>query len=144
MIINTKSVNFVNYIAGAPGTAQTMDWCPSQLGQCVKDMRGLIGLCSLRLQGQDPGMSLILGLSSNTPPAGMSRIMGRGAIISFVKSLSNCPFTPDDEVLQRLQSGDTSSQLAAAQALIADVKKLRDMANDAFTDDREFNNCVQQ
>jgi hypothetical protein len=46
--------------------------------------------------------------------------------------------------LQRLQSGDTSSQLAAAQELIADVKKLRDMANDAFTDDREFNNCVHQ
>lgn len=100
-----------------PASARLTQRLHSELASCLSDLRSLCSILTQRARGQDPNLSLLLGLQT-PPPA------------SEQDEDWTCP-----EVLQK--------KLAEAQQLRRDVEELRNVILDRYAQDMG-ENCITQ
>uniref|UniRef100_A0A8C7WMU2 Centrosomal protein 85 n=1 Tax=Oryzias sinensis TaxID=183150 RepID=A0A8C7WMU2_9TELE len=100
-----------------PAGAQLTQRLLSEIASCLSDLRSLCSILTQRAQGQDPNLSLLLGLTS--PPAGTEQ---------------NEDWM-DPNVLQK--------KLVEAQQLRRDVEELRNVILDRYAQDMG-ENCITQ
>lgn len=100
-----------------PASARLTYRLHSELASCLSDLRSLCSILTQRARGQDPNLSLLLGLQSPAPSSEQDEDW-------------TCP-----EVLQK--------KLAEAQQLRRDVEELRNVILDRYAQDMG-ENCITQ